>query len=59
MKTQEVKDKMQNTMLQKYGNKVFCKSEGFRKEKFLKLMDSFKDFVIPLFSFDDFLKFRL
>ena len=52
--SEEVKRAVANTNINKFGSKTFSESDFFRKKVFDKMIEDFSEFVVPMFTFKDF-----
>ena len=52
--SEEVKRAVANTNMNKFGSKTFSESDFFRKKVFDKMIEDFSEFVVPMFTFKDF-----
>lgn len=49
-----VKKAIANTNIERFGSKTFAESDVYRRQVFDKMVKDFAEFVVPLFSFEDF-----
>ena len=52
--SEAIKRTVANTNINKFGAKTFSESDFFRKKVFDKMIEDFSEFVVPMFTFKDF-----